>query len=57
MENSEIYQDIHVPSRNLAEIQIEFKPGRYSQTVNSTINTHSGLCAGKNEVRLSMQEK
>ncbi len=31
MANSEIYQDMHVLFRNLAEMQTEFKPGRYSQ--------------------------
>ncbi|SUQ60047.1 Uncharacterised protein [Raoultella terrigena] len=47
MANSEIYQDMHVFFRNLAEMQIKFKPGRYLQTVNSTINAHRGLRAGK----------
>lgn len=54
MPNSENYQDMHVLFRNLAEMQIEFKPGRYLQTVNSTINTHRDLCARKNEIRLGM---
>lgn len=31
MANSEIYQDMYVPFRNQAEMQTEFKPGRYLQ--------------------------
>ncbi|VTM23749.1 Uncharacterised protein [Raoultella terrigena] len=50
MVNSEIYQDIHVLFRNLAEMQISLSQA----DTRSAINTHSGLCAGKNEVRLGM---
>lgn len=33
MANNEIYQYMHVPFRNLSEMQAEFKPSRYSQAV------------------------